>query len=214
MHKIVQDFVAIIAKNPDACTPQALMSTAEDILASAPVPFYLQRLWWVQLNDMAPDFVAQESERLESAKPAALEALGKMALDEIDFVLTARCDRIDQLKDKSGLIVYDYKTGALPGMAEIKRRDKQIPLTVKMLEEGGFSTIEPQDVSKAAYIKIGKSTEVKMVDTSLVEDTWQGLLILIGHYQNPSTGYLSRLNMYQFPYGEAFDHLARYGEWE
>ncbi len=214
MHKIVQNFVAIIAKTQDKCTPQAFMSTAEDILASAPVPLHLQRLWWVQLNDMAPDFIAQELERLESAIPAALEASGRMALDKIDFELTARCDRIDQLNDESGLIVYDYKTGALPGMAEIKRRDKQIPLTVKMLEKGGFSTIEPQDVSQAAYIKIGKSTEVKFVDKGLVEDTWQGLLYLIARYQKPDTGYLSRRNMYQFRYGEAFDHLARYGEWE
>lgn len=214
MHQIVHRFVDKVRHEPKTCTQENLMTTAEAILASAPVAFHLKRLWLVQLKGMAEEFVAQELERAKLASPAALETEGQVQLPDTEFVLTARCDRIDQLHDGGALAVYDYKTGAIPSMAEIKRRDKQIPLTAKMLEFGGFSQFPVPAVAAAAYIKIGKSTEVKTVDKELFDETWEGLVYLIQRFEDPATGYISRLNMYQMPYGEAFDHLARYGEWD
>ena len=51
-------------------------------------------------------------------------------------------------------------------------------------------------------------------DSDLFDDTWQRLASLVAHYRRPETGYLSRLNMRRITYGEAYDHLARYGEWD
>lgn len=214
MHQIVHCFVDKVRHDPESCTQENFMATAEAILTPAPIAFHLKRLWLVQLKGMAEEFIAQELERAKSASPVALETQGKIQLPDTKFVLTARCDRIDRLHDGGALAVYDYKTGTIPSMAEIRRRDKQIPLTVKMLEFGGFLQFPTPEIAEAAYIKIGKSTEVKTVDKELFDQTWDRLIYLIKRFEDPKTGYISRLNMHSISYDEAFDHLARYGEWD
>ena len=213
IHEILHKFVEKIQTDPGRCAADQLLAEARKVLSTEPAAQHVMRLWLAQLAGVAEEFVELERQRLEAGAPAALESKGAISLEGVEFTLNARADRVDRDQD-GGLLLFDYKTGTIPGRTEIERRDKQIPLTAKMLELGGFPEIPAASVREAAYIAVGKSTKVQKVETQSLDETWSRFIGLIRRYENPETGYLSRRNMYQLRYGEAFDHLARYGEWE
>lgn len=235
IHKIMQEFVELIADKPEKCSVQELLSLADTILCDYHIPIHMKKLWLAQLESLSEEFVEEEKLRRQLANPLVREVEGQIIIPtnnvdkpdqyvipskndsvnipENSFKLTARPDRVDLNKNKS-LALYDYKTGTLPSPAEIKRRDKQIPLTAKMLELGAFPNIEPSSVEKAAYIGVGKGYKERVVNNDLFDETWDEFLKIVEYYRNPENGYKSRLNKYQYNYGKAFDHLARYGEWE
>ncbi|MCY4006869.1 MAG: double-strand break repair protein AddB [Rhodobacteraceae bacterium] len=214
LHDILQKFVKMMQTESNLCTTRHLLDISRSVFAPLPIAPRVKQAWLGQLEQIADEFVAQELVRAKHGVPVALEVEGSYALDDVDFTLTARVDRIDKLH-QGGLAVYDYKTGSIPTNAEINRRDKQIPLTVNILEQGGFLTDGPPDkVKEAAYIACGKTAEITPVNLECFADTLDKFRALMKEYQNPSTGYLSRRNMNQYGFGQAFDHLARYGEWD
>ncbi len=213
VHEILHRFVDRIRTDHSQCTAENLLAAASGILDPLPVAAHIKRLWLAQLAGTAEEFIEQELRRAECGSPAALEMRGEHQIAGTDFTLTARADRVDKLRE-GGLALFDYKTGTIPGRAEISRRDKQMPLTAKMLELGGFPDIPKDRVRKAAYIGIGKSAAVNEIECGSFDETWRNFTDLVKSYEDPRTGYLSRLNMHQFRFGRVFDHLARYGEWD
>lgn len=220
VHRILELFIRAVDGNPDLCTVERLLGIAEDVLADISAPVFAKRMWIAQLAAVGEEFIGQELVRMSAGISSILESRGESAIDGLDFTLVAKADRIDQ-KDSGLLALYDYKTGTIPSKTDILHCDKQIPLTAAMLERGGFHQALPSAVDYAAYIKIGRTTEERPVDrisdkngTDVFDDNWRRLAALIAHYRRPETGYLSRLNMRRVSYGAAYDHLARYGEWD
>ena len=213
IHEILQKFVDLVQKDESNCNADNLLAIADSIFAKMPGPPHLKRLWLAQLEIIALKFASEEANRAMAGTPVALEVKGEHLIKEIDFVLSAIVDRVDRLRT-GGLAVYDYKSGSIPSLSEVNRRDKQLPLTTKMLNFGAFPNVQETTVMRAAYIGVGKYPQVRTVPMDTFEETWKSFIEMIRSYQNPETGYLSRLNMYQLRYGAAFDHLARYGEWD
>ena len=220
IHRILELFIREVDGNPGFCTVERLLAVAEDTLTDVSAPIFVKRLWVAQLAAVGEEFIGQELRRMSEGISPILESRGESAVDGVDFTLVAKADRIDR-KDSGQLALYDYKTGTIPGLAAILNHDKQIPLTAAMLERGGFDQVPPAAVDYAAYIKVGRTTDEREVPrqhgadgADLFAETWRRLARLIAHYRRPETGYLSRLNMRRLAYGAAYDHLARYGEWD
>ena len=220
VHRILELFIRAVDGNPGFCTVKRLLAVAEDALADVSAPVFAKRLWIAQLAAVGEEFIGHELGRMSEGISPILESRGESAVDGLDFTLVAKADRIDQ-KDSGLLALYDYKTGTIPGRTAIQNYDKQIPLTAAMLERGAFHQVPPGTVDYAAYIKVGRTTDEKEVrrfsdadGADLFEDAWRRLAVLIAHYRRPETGYLSRLNMRRVSYAAAYDHLARYGEWD
>lgn len=213
IHQILKNFIETTLAEPNKCTAEELMRQANSIVHKFPVATYLKRLWITHLAGISDAFIEQEIKRRKTGKPIALEERGEITLPELNFKLTVIADRIDNQIDGS-LSLYDYKTGILPGPTEIGRRDKQIPLTAKVLNLGGFKKIPAAEIQTATYIGVGKNFSMKSVNINIIEQNWNDFLKLLVYYQQPENGYLSRLNKYQYQYGQAYDHLARYGEWD
>ncbi|MCY3878323.1 MAG: double-strand break repair protein AddB [Rhodobacteraceae bacterium] len=221
LHAVMDRFMRLAAEQPDAFTEEKLLETAANTLVGVNAPEYAKQLWLAQLQGIAQQFISEEWERSRIAKPLEGEVKGEFHIEELDFTLSAVADRVD--RDGAGnLVVYDYKTGTLPGPAAIKRHDKQIPLTAIMLEKGGFEAIPAGPVKSAAYIRIGKETGMREVDRTKLGDagedffaaTWTGLLALITAYNDPDTAYAARRDMRPIRFESPYDHLARYGEWD
>ena len=219
IHNVLRQFAEITRNSPDLCTAEALMELAEQEFNSAELPAHARRLWLAQLGRLADEFVEQElGRRQDGASPWLLEASGEFTFADLEFTLTARVDRVDRCGDE--FFLYDYKSGAIPNKSQINRYDKQLPLTAMLLEHGGFQGSEGGSVSRAAYLGVGRELkEQEIVRLSKegndeFEADWDNLQHMIATYRKLDTAYVARRNLPAGDFGQAYHHLARFGEWD
>ncbi len=143
--------------------------------------------------------------------------------NNIDFVLSARVDRIDRHADGNYAII-DYKSGGQYSYADLKTGAlSQLPLEGLILTQGNYKTLNSQEkqVGYLGYWKIENSkqsiTEIKTKsfdETQLaIEETKIGLLNLITTYQNPDTPYLAIPDLNNAPRFNDYAYLERVLEW-
>ncbi|KPP86545.1 MAG: double-strand break repair protein AddB [Rhodobacteraceae bacterium HLUCCO07] len=214
-HEVMERFIRDTADTPEARNRDTLMATAREVF-EASLPWPAERLIWLaRLERVVDEFLADEEARRAHADPVDYEVRGKIALDDIGFTLTGTADRID--RDRSGaLLIYDYKTGAVPGKDEQKYFDKQLILETVIAEHGGFSDIPAAPVAGAWYIGLGSSpgqVAAPLSEISLAEFTTE-FRRLITRYLSPNQGFLSRRAMFEITQTGNYDQLARFGEWD
>ncbi len=179
------------------------------------VPFPAARcIWRARLVNAADAFLSEERMRREAGTPDRFEIGASLDLGDPEFRLTGKADRIDRAPDGS-LIIYDYKTGAVPTGPQVEHFDKQLPLEAAIAERGGFRGLPATDVSELGYIGLGsaKSRNLGMPE-GLAGATLEGLKTLIRAYQNPDLGYTARARMERRTDISDYDHLSRLGEWD
>ena len=88
-----------------------------------------------------------------------------------------------------------------------------------MIERGGFGG-EAGTVAKSAYIGVGKDTEEKLVKRigkdgiDLFAEDWGKLKRMLATYLDESSAFIARRNPAARDFGQAYHHLARFGEWD
>lgn len=215
LHSVLEEFIKTTL---DGLPPNAaahLLDLAGNIFEQdVPWPA-TRRLWLARLARIADWFVKDEASRRIRGTPVAFECRASMTMSEPPFTLTGTADRID-LDENGALIIYDYKTGAVPSKYQIIHFDKQLPLEGKMAEAGAFRDLEPAAVSALEYIGLGGSPKVHEIDISddIINESWDGLRNLIRAYQSHDTGYTARARMEKRTDPSDYDHLSRRGEWE
>lgn len=211
---VVHDIMeAFIRKND--LSENAFIETIDEILPSAAPWPAVQRIWRAKLLRVMPWFLQTEARRQQGATPAEFEEEGKITLQNPDFTLTCRTDRIDQTDD-GRVQIYDYKTGTPPSKDQQKYFDKQLPLTAAMAERGAFKTLGLAQVAEAAYIGLGSKPVVSPapLDDPTTDEIWAQFCELIEAWMQPQRGYLSRRAIEGQRFDGDFDHLARFGEWD
>ena len=214
-HAVMERFIRDTADTPEARTRETLMTTAREVFEAA-LPWPAERLIWLaRLERVVDGFLADEETRRANADPVGFETRGKITFDDIGFTLKGTADRID--RDTSGaLLIYDYKTGSVPGKDEQKHFDKQLILETIMAEQGGFADIPAAPVTGACYIGLGSSpgqVAAPLSEISLAEFTTE-FRRLITRYLSPDQGFLSRRAMFETTQTGDYDQLARFGEWD
>jgi ATP-dependent helicase/nuclease subunit B len=178
---------------------------------------------WPRIVDGLEFFHAFDVERRPDLARIIPEQIGKLPIalsNGAQFKLSGRADRIDVATDGSATLI-DYKTGAMPGVAEVQVGfSPQLTLEVAMLKRGAFPVVVAGALS-ALYLKLGGPDggalrELKFKDIgveTVAEQHYAGLVTMLEQFADPSTPYLSQ------PYpkftggvGE-YDHLARVKEW-
>jgi ATP-dependent helicase/nuclease subunit B len=180
---------------------------------------------WPRLEQGLEYFLTYDRERRENARRILSEEYGSLDVplsDGSTFTLTAIADRIEELQWGNVFLV-DYKTGALPGVAEARVGfAPQLTLEAAMLARGAFPNAPAQAPMGAAYLKLGgaKGGERRPLnfkdDESLAdvaEDHYVALIAMLDQFRDKNTPYLPR----PFPkfvgaFG-VYDHLARVKEW-
>jgi ATP-dependent helicase/nuclease subunit B len=216
LHRIVEAFIATRPPGESPAEAQArLLQVATQVLADE-VPWPgAQRFWLARIARVAAAFVTAEAGRAAGGAPVVLEQSGSARLENLDFTLTARPDRIDLLRD-GRLHIYDYKSGAPPTAAQMKAFDKQLWLEAAMAERGAFATLGPREVAGVSYVSLGGEGGEQARDCTpeLISEVWAGLHRLLAAYLSAQTGFASRRSLQKVGDRGDYDHLARFGEWE
>ncbi|MGR3757014.1 MAG: double-strand break repair protein AddB [Tranquillimonas sp.] len=198
-----------------------LLAIARAVLDEC-VPWPAARhVWFARVERVADWFLAGEVQRRAAAHPQAVEERGEYRLPGMDFVLTAKADRID-LRGDGRLVVYDYKTGTPPTAKVMRHFDKQLLLEAAMAEAGAFRGVPAAPVAEVAHIGLGSVPQVAgltlrdpAADPPVDPDrVVQELRRLLSAYADPGKGYPARRAMAGMRHSGDYDHLARFGEWD
>jgi ATP-dependent helicase/nuclease subunit B len=112
--------------------------------------------WWTRFVRIADWMAGWERERRADVSKIFAEVSGKhpIPLGKIEFVLTARADRIEQRSDGTFAIL-DYKTGQPPTDAQVRSGlAPQLTLEAAVLRNGGFAGIPAgASVSEISYVR-------------------------------------------------------------
>ncbi|MFQ5437721.1 MAG: double-strand break repair protein AddB [Paracoccaceae bacterium] len=214
VHKVFETFIERTRDELPIDAASLLMDIAQNVFTQqAPWPA-ARRQWLARVGRIAETFVADETVRRLTATPLDLEVIGKMHLDDPDFTLTCKADRIDRTPD-GALVIHDYKSGQLPGATEVARFDKQLPLEGAIAQKGGFRGIPPAPVALLRYVGIGSEAKTRNLDLDddLIAATLEGLCRLIRQYDVRETGYSARARLRRRDVSD-YDHLSRHGEWD
>jgi RecB family exonuclease len=215
VHEVLENLIKESRDKDIPVTRARLLEISETVLAQN-VPWATARaLWLARLARVSDHIVQGEELRRARATPLAFEADTKAHIEELDFTLTAKADRIDRTKE-GDLILYDYKTGAPPSKDEQTYFDKQLLLEAAMAEQNGFRDIDPAQVADAVYIGLGSSPKDQPapLSESSTEKVWEEFSTLIGHYLQEGKGFTSRRAMQSERDEGLYDQLARFGEWD
>jgi ATP-dependent helicase/nuclease subunit B len=209
--------------SPDE-TRKRLMAIAESRFAPLLADPAFRALRWPRIVEGFDSFLAFDAARREAASAIWVEKAGRLEIPLSNgsrFTLTARADRIEQLRG-GGAAVIDYKTGVPPGVAEVQVGfAPQLTLEAAMVERGAFEEIPREPVVTAIYLKLGGAEggftrELKFKDATfaeVVESHFLGLSLMLEQFARESTPYLSRPYPKFAGRGDDYDHLARVKEW-
>lgn len=209
---------------PDDAVPQ-LLEFGRAALAELRIVPEVEAFWWPRFEKIAEQFIRQERDWREKAKPCEMEISGSWTFDAAGgpFTLTGKADRIDRLIDGSYAII-DYKSGFTPESGDIRDGlSPQLPLEALLLEKGGFGQIPAGKVSDLVYWKVTGSGQrpvekksVRPKDYSveqMIEDAGTGLKALVERFDDPATPYLSQPRADAKPRFSDYEHLSRIREW-
>lgn len=216
LHHLVESFIRTRPDGEDEAVARTrLLTLAEEVLEEE-IPWpSARRLWLARLARIADSFVAAESGRQAAGRPVVMENKGSVPLENMDFTLTARPDRIDLLED-GRVHIYDYKTGTPPSDKKQRAFEKQLILEAAMAERGGFAELGPREVAGTTYIHLGGEGAERpgVTEEGLTDAEWNRLGKLIAAYLRRETGYIARRAVFETRREGDYDHLARFGEWQ
>lgn len=213
---------------PDSLPPDAfdqLIAFGRAALVEQRVPQDVEAFWWPRFEKIASQFVAQENEWREDARPYATESKGLFEFHTAGgpFMLSGTADRIDRLRDGSYAII-DYKSGGTPSKTDVRQGlSPQLPLESLMLRHGAFTGLGAGETSELVYWRVTGSGQkpVERItlsgrDISVADMTnaaQAGLLALVEKFDDPQTPYLSQPRAEAKPKFSDYNHLARVREW-
>jgi ATP-dependent helicase/nuclease subunit B len=178
--------------------------------------------WWPRFVRVANWFVAEERERRAAIAESRAERRGQLvvAAPAGPFTISAVADRIDRLAD-GGLVLIDYKTGAVPTKREIDNAVAvQLPLEGAIARDGSFDGL-CGSVAALEYWRLpgGDPPGVRYPLTgdnpaALIDRVLQAVAALIARFDDPETPYPPVPVARWRPRFSDYDHLERLDEAE
>ncbi len=231
IHDILGTFIQTWDQAFDDRAVDALIAIGRERFAELDAFPSLQSVWWARFLALAQTFVAWEQQRSPDVaiRLAELRGAAAIPLDGSTGELRTRADRIDVLRDGAVEII-DFKTGAVPTVKQVNAGfAPQLPLEAAILLRDGFADAVPTgsggrlQLAGLNYVALRGAREGLMERdavpkgedaATVVDRSWQSLTDLLGRYQNPDQGYLSRAYPFRATdQSGRYDHLARVGEW-
>ncbi|MCZ6839761.1 MAG: double-strand break repair protein AddB [Alphaproteobacteria bacterium] len=223
IHSVLDRFLSQCAPGPlpeDALA--RLVAAGAEMLAPIRALPAVWTFWWPRFLRIAEWFIETETARRAGVAETYTEVVGRLVLagPQGPFELVARADRVDRLTDGK-LAIIDFKTGAVPGMAEVTAGfAPQLPLEAAMAAAGGFENVLPGSVGDLEYWRLSGGRTVGAVSSvggdapdELAQRAQAGLSRLIETFDDPATPYESRPRANWAPRYSDYEHLARVKEW-
>jgi ATP-dependent helicase/nuclease subunit B len=176
--------------------------------------------WWPRFVRVADWFVAEERERRAAIVESRAERQGRLvvAAPAGPFTITAVADRIDRLA-AGGLVLIDYKTGAVPSKREIDGAVAvQLPLEGAIARDGSFDGISGP-VGSLEYWRLsggdpaGVRCPVAADDpAALIDRVLAAVAAMIARFDDPEMPYKPVPILRWRPRFSDYDHLERLDE--
>ncbi|CAN7583438.1 double-strand break repair protein AddB [Aminobacter sp. LjRoot7] len=225
-HDILHLFSATIVDPRAPNAFDALIAAGRHCFAEAALPADVEAVWWPRFERLAVNIIEWERSRADAvASRHAEEGASAVEVGLSGATLSGRADRVDLLAGGMADIL-DYKTGSSPSKAQAHTLiSPQLALEGALLRRGAFRELGKREPSQLAFVRLkpnGEVFEESILEHNrkpksaieLSEEAWERLEQLLLHYNDPTTGYLSRA--LPFREGETdgdYDHLARVLEW-
>jgi len=177
--------------------------------------------WWPRFERVAQWFLERERERRLYAVTVATEVEGSLTVEGLagPFTVRGKADRIDRLADGT-LSVIDYKTGGVPGAADVRAGlSPQLPLEAAMAAAGGFAGVPAGPVGELAVWRLtggdppGEVKALREEAMDLAQAARTGLETLVRLFDDPATPYRAVPRPAHAPRFSDYAHLARVQEW-
>lgn len=198
-----------------------LLAVGETVFAQALERPGVWAFWWPRFRAVARWLAAHEKNRRPNLAAIHTEIKGSLEMEGPagPFLLHARADRIDVLKDGT-LALIDYKTGQPPSPKEVAAGyAPQLPLEAAIARFGGFAPIPPAAVSQMLYWRLkggaegGEEKSAGADPRQLTDEALEGLYGLIAAFDDADTPYEARPHPDRAPKYSDYLHLARVKEW-
>lgn len=225
-HDILHLFSSTIVDPHAPNALEALIAAGRHCFAEAALPADVEAVWWPRFARLAVNVIEWERSRADAvASRHAEEGAAAVEVGFTGVTLSGRADRVDILAGGMADIL-DYKTGSSPSKVQAHTLiSPQLALEGALLRRGAFRELGKREPSQLAFVRLkpnGEVFEESILEhnrkpksaTELSEEAWTRLEQLLSHYNDPTTGYLSRA--LPFREGETdgdYDHLARVLEW-
>jgi ATP-dependent helicase/nuclease subunit B len=224
VHQALQDWTRAMGQVPQQDHLALLLAKGRENFAPYMEMPEVARFWWPRFMRMAADFIALNDVITADVVMTHTEIQGRHDFDVagVSHLLTARADRID-VTDGGALRIYDYKSGAMPSLAQVKSGfAPQLTLEAAIARRTGFQGLETDTVEDVAYIGVGggaKAVELRsLAEKNSVEDeaekAFAGLTTLLAEFQKPNTAYIPMHNPEKQDDTSDYDHLSRRLEWQ
>ncbi len=178
--------------------------------------------WWPRFRRLAEWFAGEDEILRIGVATSLTEKRGvvSFAIDNTEFSLSARADRIDIFAG-GGARIIDYKTGQPPGRGAVEAGFKpQLTLEAAILARDGFGLKRAVATDELVYIRMsggeppGEIKALSKLDVMvLAEKHFAAFKSLLAAYQQPQQPYLPAQAMEREADRGDFDHLARFDEW-
>jgi ATP-dependent helicase/nuclease subunit B len=170
LHDIFAQFVTRWPREMPPDPVRELVNTAYEQLGDVLDNQGQWNFWLRRFQQIARAFVNFETQRCENYLPVLVETPGRACItvntlntsDQLDFILTARADRIDQSRRSGGYAILDYKSGgsySRKGLANGKH--PQLALEGAILQLNGFQGLNSAALDGIALVTFGGG-EVKI----------------------------------------------------
>jgi ATP-dependent helicase/nuclease subunit B len=224
LHETLHRFARRFPKElPENCVAE-LLATFDAYTAPFGENARIAAFWRPRMERFAHWFAETEPERRADVARVLAEVKGELIIQAPggDFTLRASADRID-LREDGGLVIYDYKSGSLPGDADVANfKAPHLPLEALVAIEGQYRGLSSREVAGLAYLSAkggdpaGEERAVTQESAqALAAKAREGLTSLLVRFDDETTPYKAMRrggfgNGYRF---DAYAHLARVEEW-
>lgn len=221
VHEAVEQFLLAYPQSLPDDAEAKLLAVGETVFAQALERPGVWAFWWPRFRAVAHWLAAHEKKRRPELAAIHTEIKGSLEMEGPagPFLLHARADRIDVLKDGT-LALIDYKTGQPPSPKEVAAGyAPQLPLEAAIARFGGFAPIPPASVSQMLYWRLkggaegGEEKSAGADPRQLTDEALEGLYGLIAAFDDANTPYEARPHPDRAPKYSDYLHLARVKEW-
>ena len=217
VHAVLEEFNNQYPTDFPENSQEILLKIGEKHFAKANIPSDIKSFWIPKFQKMIEWVCEEELTYRIGVERVHNEVNGQYVyhLPQGDFTLTAKADRVDELKN-GNISVIDYKTGGtIPSVAKVASGHAlQLPIEGLIASKGKFEQIENAEIEELNYWQLAvKKEELLDKHEDLILKCEDYLKKLFATYDLPETGYCSRPNPKYVSANKDYDHLARIKEW-
>lgn len=221
IHKALDDFAKACPGPLPEDAEARLIALGEAAFGPVLARPAVRAFWWPRFLRIARWFLERERTRRQRIAATATEVRGRLIVPapQGDFTLTATADRIDTLAE-GGYAIVDYKTGRVPGPAEVALGfSPQLPLEAAILQGGGFEGLAAAPVRELAFWHLsggetpGRERPLNADSAMLAAEALAGLQRLVAAFDDPATAYAAVPDPARASPFNDYAHLARIAEW-